>query len=194
MSEIFAGTRNTRFILKDSKRYLRSDVPVYVSDKECAWLIENNILTVIDLREKNEQISKPCPLAENPAFRYYSFAVSGGNAVPESPEKVAVSYIEMADDRMDMILDFIMNADTNVLFFCNAGKDRTGVASAMILSRLGYDREYIIRDYMKSADNLKSMLEAFAIKSPEIDIEVITPHREYMEKFLTWLSRKGNVK
>lgn len=193
MSEIFASTRNTRFILKDSKRYLRSDVPAYVSDKECVWLIENNILAVIDLREEHEQIIKPCPLAENPDFRYYSLAVSGGNAVPESPEKVAVSYIEMADDRMDMILDFIMKADTNVLFFCNAGKDRTGVVSAMILSRLGYDREYIIRDYMKSADNLKSMLEMFAGNNPEIDIEVITPHREYMENFLNWLNQKDNI-
>jgi len=27
----------------------------------------------------------------------------------------------------------------NILFFCNAGKDRTGVVSAIILYTLGYD-------------------------------------------------------
>lgn len=43
---------------------------------------------------------------------------------------------------MDNIIDTILNADTNVVYFCNAGKDRTGVVTAIILSNLGYENNY----------------------------------------------------
>jgi protein-tyrosine phosphatase len=41
-----------------------------------------------------------------------------------------------------------------VLFHCSAGKDRTGVAAALLLSALGVDRETIIKDYLASAGNV----------------------------------------
>jgi hypothetical protein len=41
-----------------------------------------------------------------------------------------------------------------VLFHCSAGKDRTGVATALLLSALGVDRETIIQDYLASAENV----------------------------------------
>lgn len=107
--------------------------------------------------------------------------------MPECTDDVPLSYIRMADGQMNKIIDTIMNAESNVLFFCNAGKDRTGVVSAIILHRLGADDEFIINDYLLSADNLKEMLQAYAEQNPEIDINVITPKREYMEKFLAWL-------
>ncbi len=39
---------------------------------------------------------------------------------------------------IDKIINTIMNADSNVMYFCGAGKDRTGVVSAIILRKLGY--------------------------------------------------------
>ena len=77
-----------------------------------------------------------------------------------------------------------MNADSNVLFFCNAGKDRTGVLSAVILHEMGYTREYIVTDYLKSAVNLREMLAVYAESNPAVDINVITPQRRYIEEFL----------
>lgn len=63
---------------------------------------------------------------------------------------------------------------SNVLYFCNAGKDRTGVVSAILLYKAGMNLEYIIDDYMKSKMNLKNMLESYAKQFPEVNIEVIT--------------------
>lgn len=63
----------------------------------------------------------------------------------------------MIDAQMEKIIDIIMKAESNVMYFCTAGKDRTGVVSAMILRRLGFDDETIIEDYMKSKDNLMDM-------------------------------------
>jgi protein-tyrosine phosphatase len=41
-----------------------------------------------------------------------------------------------------------------ILFHCSAGKDRTGLAAALLLSAIGVDRETIITDYCLSATYL----------------------------------------
>lgn len=90
----------------------------------------------------------------------------------------------MIDAQMDKIVNTVMNAETNVMYFCTAGKDRTGVVSAVILKRLGFDDETIIEDYMKSGDNLRDMLTEYVKAHPEVDLEIIIPHRENIERVL----------
>lgn len=187
---LFRSTRNTRAILPDSLRFIRSDVPTTIIAQELQWLKENNILTIIDLREEHERLQKPCPLMHCKEFRYLCMPVAGGNTVPASPEEVPLSYRKMADAQMDNIMETMLHAKSNVLYFCNAGKDRTGVISAILLHRLGFSDEYIIADYLQSADNLTEVLQGFADSNPEIDIEVITPKRIYMEQFLAWLQSR----
>ncbi len=181
---IFAATRNTRPLLPDSWRFLRSDVPTSVSEAERIWLIARNILTVVDLRTAPEQAAKPCPLAADPRFTYLHLPVTGGDALPASPACVSASYLAMADAQMARIIDAIWHAGTNVLYFCNAGKDRTGVVSAILLDRLGYSDEAIVVDYMLSRENLLSALEAFAKSRPDVNLDVITPHESYIRGFL----------
>lgn len=80
--------------------------------------------------------------------------MTGGDALPESPAWVARSYINMADDRMEGILKTITEAESNVLFFCTAGKDRTGVVAVLLQRRAGCSEEYILQDYLLSGRNL----------------------------------------
>ena len=49
-----------------------------------------------------------------------------------------------------------------ILFYCSAGKDRTGVASVLILHSLGADRETILEDYLYSTENLRPYWERFS--------------------------------
>ncbi len=186
MKSLLNSTMNTRAILFDSLKYIRSDVPNKITDEDIQWLIDNNIITVIDLRDENERLLKKCPLIENNKFNYLCVPVTGGNAIPDNADGVSKSYVRMADSNMARIIETILASETNVIYFCNAGKDRTGVVSAILLHKLGYDREYIIDDYLKSAENLHEMLEAFSVNNPSLK-EVITPERRYMDEFLDWL-------
>ena len=43
----------------------------------------------------------------------------------------------------------------HILYHCSAGKDRTGVVTALLLSALGVDRETVIKDYLLSAEYVK---------------------------------------
>lgn len=187
MSSLLQSTRNTRALPTGGLRYIRSDVPENLNDWEIQWLLEHDVMTIVDLRSEEECAKKPCCLKERDGFRYFHLPVTGGGDTPSSLEHLYTVYRQMIDEKMDTIIDTILNAESNVMYFCTAGKDRTGVVSAVILKRLGYSDEVIIRDYMESKDNLMDMLTAYVGAHPEVDIEIIVPHRENMERLLRCL-------
>lgn len=182
----FKSTLNTRSILENDIKYIRSDVPINISENEKDKLLWNNITTIIDLRTDTERKKKKCPLIDDSRFSYYIFPVAGGDQVPPKVNEVSRSYMNMIDAEFDDMIDFLLKVNSNVLYFCNAGKDRTGVVSAVLLYKLGMSLEYIVNDYMKSKNNLKELLNEFARQNPAIDIEVITPHKRYIMEFLEW--------
>lgn len=184
MSSILQSTRNTRSLPTGELRYIRSDFPENLSDKETRWLLDYNITTIVDLRSEEEVTEKPCSLKEQDGFKYFHLPVTGGGDTPKSLEHLHLVYRQMVDEKMEQIIQTIMNADSNVMYFCTAGKDRTGVVSAIILKRLGFGDEVIIDDYMQSKDNLMDMLTAYARTHPEVDLEIIVPRRENMEQLL----------
>lgn len=183
---LFTSTRNTRFVPASDNRLIRSDVPNNMTANEIEWLLCHEILTVIDLRTPEEQNKKPCCLIDRPEFRYLSLPVSGGNAVPSTPNDVSLSYIAMCDDQMNRIANTILESQTGVLYFCSAGKDRTGVVTAILMHRLGCTDREIIDDYLMSKENLEPMLIAYAAANPDVSLEVITPCERYMREFLDW--------
>ena len=85
---------------------------------------------------------------------------------------------------MDKIIHTIMDAKCNVLYFCGAGKDRTGVVSAVILRKLGCSDRIIIKDYMETKDNLMGFLTSYVAEHPEVDINTIIPNENNIKRVL----------
>lgn len=187
MSSLLKYTKNTRALPTGTMRYIRSDAPVNLTEKEIKWLSDNNITTIVDLRSEEEVAKKPCQLQFADGFKYFHLPVTGGGDTPKSLDHLYMVYQQMVDEQMEKIVDLIMSAESNVMYFCTAGKDRTGVVSALILKRLGFSDEIIIDDYMKAKDNLMDMLVAYVKEHPEVDIEIIIPHRENMKRLLMQL-------
>lgn len=97
----------------------------------------------------------------------------------------------MIDDQMDKIIDTIMNAKSNVMYFCGAGKDRTGVVSAIILKKLGYSDQVIVDDYMETKDNLMGFLTSYVKEHPEVDINILIPNEKNIKK--SWMLFKNCI-
>ena len=186
MVHIFEKTLNSRPIFENSLKFIRSDVPTEISESERQWLLENNIVTIVDLRTDDERTRKECPLIKDSRFSYHCFTLTGGDKVPLTVDDVPKSYIGMVDSQFNKLIKFLSNTESNILYFCNAGKDRTGVLSAVLLYKAGYESEYIIEDYLKTKNNLEKVLNDFANNNSDIDINVITPCRRYIEEFLEW--------
>ena len=190
MSSLLKSTLNTRALPIGGMRYIRSDVPLCLTEEEIEWLLHNNITTLVDLRSAQELERKPCPLQNIEGFTYYHLPVAGGGDTPKSREHLHEVYRKMVDEQMDIILDTILNAASNVMYFCTAGKDRTGVVSALLLKRLGVSETVIVDDYMKSRENLMDTLTAYVKEHPEVDIDIIVPREENIRKVLAEVCTK----
>lgn len=83
-------------------------------------------------------------------------------------------------------------AKGGVLYHCTAGKDRTGVISALLLLLAGVSKADILADYQISRLCLGSMLQQFCKSNKNFDINIITPKIEYMEKILDMFQQKYN--
>ena len=185
MGSLLRSTLNTRALPVGGLRYIRSDAPLCLTEGEIQWLLDNHITTLVDLRSAQELEHKPCPLQDVAGFTYYHIPVTGGGDTPKSREHLYEVYRGMVDAQMDAILETILNAASNVMYFCTAGKDRTGVVSALLLKRLGISEDVIVEDYMKSKDNLLDMLTSYVKNHPEVDIDIIVPQEENIRQVLS---------
>ena len=185
MGSLLRSTLNTRALPVGGLRYIRSDAPLCLTEGEIQWLLDNHITTLVDLRSAQELERKPCPLQDVAGFTYYHIPVTGGGDTPKSREHLYEVYRGMVDAQMDAILETILNAASNVMYFCTAGKDRTGVVSALLLKRLGISEDVIVEDYMKSKDNLLDMLTSYVKNHPEVDIDIIVPQEENIRQVLS---------
>ena len=84
------------------------------------------------------------------------------------------------------LLTGIANADGPVLYHCSAGKDRTGWASAVLLTLLGVPEQTVMQDYLLSntyyfdSPAVQAMLKAM----PAAEAAVYTPFMEVQASYL----------
>lgn len=184
MASLLQSTQNTRFLPTGDMRFIRSDAPLNLTEKDLQWLLERQVFTLVDLRSKEEADRYPCPLASDPRFYYHLLPVTGGGDTPKSRAHLHAVYQSMVDAQMEKILDTLLHAKTPAMYFCTAGKDRTGVVSALLLQRLGYGENVILQDYMLSKENLYDFLTGYVQGHPEVDLDIILPHPENITRLL----------
>lgn len=169
----------------------RSDVQCYPCDEDFALLKERGITTIIDLRGEKDVARKPSGFANLADFCYINCPIDEGSGVPESVEAVPGSYIAIAQAKnMQRVFQVIANAETGVMFNCTAGKDRTGVVSAILLLHAGVSDADIIENYVLTKEYGRERLALVHKNFPEIDMNIVTPREWFMEEFLRLFREK----
>ena len=173
----------------------RSDVQIAPSQRDIDYLKENNITTMIDMRGKQDVEEKPSGFAGREGFTYLHFPIEEGSCVPESVAAVPGSYMDIAHAKnIAEVFKAIANAKEGVMFNCSAGKDRTGVVSALLLSLCGVSREDIVSDYMITKECNKQRFQLIRENLPGSDINIVIPRESYMNDLLNWLyDRYGSI-
>lgn len=97
MSSILKSTLNTRTLPAGDNHFIRSDFPGNLTDEEVQWLVSENVLTIVDLREEKECLKNTCRLEYDSRFTYHHLPVTGGGDTPSSPEDVRKTYLGMLD-------------------------------------------------------------------------------------------------
>ena len=175
--------------------FWRSDVPVCPTEEDVETLLSSRMTAIIDMRTDAETEKKPNALAQRPEFRYFHFPITEGSCPPESLEAVPESYMSIAlAENMPKVMKVIAEAPEGVLFHCTAGKDRTGVVSAVILMACHAENSAIVENYVLSREYNKEKLEAFLAAHPEVDRRVVLANERSMERFIDiFTERFGTV-
>jgi protein-tyrosine phosphatase len=171
------GTSNTRDIggyqtsdqrMLRWRQIIRSENLSRLTARDFQQLEEIGVKTVIDLRTDREREQSPTVWQGEHPPQFYHFPIGDahndwfnaqrkllkGNRFTEeqSLEHMVEGYRMIADEGppsfqklMGLVLD---QSNWPVLIHCSAGKDRAGVATALILEALGVDRETIMEDYL----------------------------------------------
>jgi len=78
------------------------------------------------------------------------------------------------------------------VFYCAAGKDRTGVFAAVLLAVLGVKDEQIIQDYSLTNHRIGDIIERlrtlpdYAAAMEDLPLELVTAPQEWIEGLLIW--------
>jgi protein-tyrosine phosphatase len=133
---------------------VRSDGLTRLTAGGQAAMLGYGVSTIVDLRSPRERQDAPSPLRDHPGYRPLPYAGDASAGTPSRFETAAENYLEWLATRapgIARILHGIADAPPGgVLVHCHAGKDRTGVVVALLLSIAGVDREAIADDYALS--------------------------------------------
>lgn len=174
---------------------LRSDAQRRLNKRDIAFLLERKITTIIDMRDKKAVERAPSLFAGMAAFCYYNVPVEEGSGVPESVDAVPAGYMKIAGAaNIHQVFWHIAHAPDGVLFHCAAGKDRTGVVSAILLLLAKVREEEIIKDYMLTKQYNRKRFALVRKNYPDLDINTVIPQEKNMVRFLQLFREKyGSV-
>ncbi len=158
------------------KLYRSASVGRYTADDQ-ALVRELGVGSIIDLRSTRERQADKMPWMQDSGLGYWArdYDLSGGNlgalfakgttldagtmrgvmiqGYRGFPKEQAASY--------RMLFDRLLASDKAVIVNCTAGKDRTGLGVALVLSALGVPYDTIMEDYLLS----NSMLDMDALRA-----------------------------
>ena len=205
MQSLLRTTMNTRdlggYVTVDGNKTLynriyRSDRQEYPCDEDISFLLGNDLTTIVDMRTEQDAIIKPSGFRNLAGFKYYNIPIKEGSNIPESVEAVPGSYIDIACSyNMCKVFETIADAETGVMFNCSAGKDRSGVVSAIILMLCGVNENDVISDYMLSKECNRERFNLLKKNCPDIDLNIVIPRESYMRDFMKlFYERFGDVR
>lgn len=146
----------------------RSGVMTWLSEEDQDWLSRLGVDAVVDLRSREELELFPNRWVQSAGIDYithdYSITDMLGNAADSRIDvsdmgslyrRIAYSIVP----QLRLYFDRLLTGEAPVVVNCSAGQDRTGIASALLLTALGVPREVVVEDYLLSSDFRRPRIE-----------------------------------
>jgi protein-tyrosine phosphatase len=141
-------------------------------------LADHGVAAIVDLRSTVERERDVTPDLSQTGIRHVISAVfeqdqSPVGQAPEFPGYFVVyqRMLETGREAYRTLFETIADTNGRVLFHCTAGKDRTGVAAALMLGLAGVDAETITEDFSHSFRLLEPVLNEWLPKMAERGID-----------------------
>lgn len=164
------------------RRLVRSDSVARLSDGGVAALQDYGVRTIVDLRLSGELepdwprthgvTTVHAPFCREATPEEWAELDGVGLSAENEVEGTRTVYLEMLEQNRELVAAAVVaiaGAASNgtVLIHCHAGKDRTGMLSALLLDIAEVDRDSIAADYAHSRVALAGYLDAWIAGAPD---------------------------
>lgn len=178
----------------------RSDALHALSSEDVAHLRDALSLSdILDLRSSFELESEGRGPLEHQPIEFHHTPLFDGD--PSASDRSAaadlslgdryVGLMEMAQQKITNVVRILANARGGAVYHCAAGKDRTGVISAVVLGALGVPDELIVADYALSGERIDEIIarvmsmKGYQDTLLEMPADTLHAHPESMETVLS---------
>jgi protein-tyrosine phosphatase len=209
----FPGLRNLRDLgghpTTDGQRtrwrsLLRADDLMQLSPQGIAALAEYGVETIIDLRWAEEAARYPNPVpASLPQVRYQRISLLTISedewrlrSADPAKEQWKCAVLERVAPELRQVLSAIAAAPAGpLLFHCVAGKDRTGLIAALLLTLADVEPAAIAADYALSSQQLREFyLSKYSDTDPARILEALHCPESGVYNMLQFLDAAGGVR
>lgn len=164
------------------------------------------IKEIIDLRNSREIVQKPDQLPSENVYKNFSAFEDEGDQLAQAKKLVLKGKVNASDadkrmidfyreyvtgnpEMIKRIITEILESKDPILYHCTAGKDRTGITTALILAILKFDKETVYNEYLLSNNYRKNLVQkrlrlahTLHFLYPKMDLQVL-------EK-LSWVEKR----
>ena len=170
---------------------------------------ELGIRTLLDLRSEMEiTVGGTGALADVAAMRHHlpltsrnhhpiDAPTAATDAADRSPAAMFAQYVGILEGTSDLVVSGVSALASSdalpAVFFCAAGKDRTGVLSAVVLGALGVRDEDIVEDYVLTGESIEHIIGRFGATpgAPAMYRDLppshFAPYAETMERVIAYI-------
>ena len=151
-------------------KMFRSDALHHLVPSDVDQLTELGMRTIIDLRSAVELDRTGRGPLEETDMQWLHAPLSHGDAAAGRVLPPALAegdlgrhYVESLAERTDTLAEVIghlaLSENLPAVFHCTAGKDRTGMVAALVLSLVGVPDDVIVHDYTLTDDRMELVME-----------------------------------
>jgi protein tyrosine/serine phosphatase len=151
---------------------VRADSLGRLTPRGCEAVLAHGVRTVIDLRFPDEVAREPNPFCDGSAVRYLNIPVSAGRdraldhelsvrlGTAGTREEANILELDANRPGFALIASAVAQAPPGgVVVHCGSGKDRSGIAVALLLQVAGVPDDVVAEDYGLSAARLRESYE-----------------------------------
>ncbi|MDZ7726836.1 MAG: tyrosine-protein phosphatase [Dehalococcoidia bacterium] len=148
-------------------------------------LYDTGVRTVVDFRSDQEREREATPDMGRWGIKNVHAPVFNGDASPAGLARdsfpgyshVYRRFLDIGADAYRTLFETVADAEGAVVFHCAAGKDRTGVAAALLLDLGGATDDAIVADYRHTETLLKPLIPEWLPKMQERGINEERAHQ-----------------
>lgn len=190
-------------------KIFRSDDLSTLTDADLSYLSSFPLLSVVDYRSAEEIKAAPDKIPTS-VKNDETYSINPGNVTSPTMlknmdntkidaymEQINVKFVSdsAAISQFRKMFEMLQNPTNNVplLYHCTAGKDRTGMSTALILYALGVDDKTVMDDYLTSNQFIEAKFAAYEKTYPEMR-DMFLVKKDFLQAGLDQIKKEyGNV-